>query len=86
MCIIYLESYTVISIFISTLESSIQGKMPLGRLKYLAVYSPTYYFSFFSVIVTKSLLLVFSYSNVSIAPIPWYSFLFCCLHHLYWVI
>ena len=56
-----------------SVKPSIQGKTPLreGALKYLAVCSLRYCFSFFSVIATKSLL-AFSFSNASITPIPSY--------------
>ena len=79
-CIIYMELPTVKSIFIFTLEHhtgssvklSIQGKMSLLSLVYLADI-----LLFIFPVITREWLLVFLYSNVSIALIRWYSFPFC---------
>ena len=69
-------------------KPSIQDKMPLGSLVYTFSCSLTYYFSFFYVAETGSRY-AFSYSNASIAPIPWrwlvLSPVLVRLYYIHWV-
>ena len=69
-------------------KPSIQDKMPLGSLVYTFSCSLTCCFSFFYVAETGSRY-AFSYSNASIAPIPWrwlvLSSVLVRLYYIHWV-